>query len=119
MDFTFTDEQRMFRDTVYRFAKEEIAPLSEEADLHGDQAEIFKKMAIPWAFWASFPGYGGSGVTRDLLPHERSDGTCRRGRRPCLAWGRYLCARHHHGGTMNRSNTFPNSPAPSGSAAWA
>jgi len=27
MDFAISDEQRMFRDTVYRFAREEIAPL--------------------------------------------------------------------------------------------
>ena len=46
MDFTFTDEQRMFRDTIYRFAKEEIAPLSEEADLKGEfKREIFKSTA--------------------------------------------------------------------------
>ena len=43
MDFTFTDEQRMFRETVYRFAKEEIAPLCEEADLKGEfNMEIFR-----------------------------------------------------------------------------
>jgi len=36
MDFTLTDEQKMFRDTVYRYGKKEIAPLCEEAELKGE-----------------------------------------------------------------------------------
>jgi len=44
MDFHFTDEQRMFRETVYRFAREEIAPLCEEADLKSEFSfDIWKK----------------------------------------------------------------------------
>ena len=33
MEFGFTEEQLMFRDSVYKFAKKEIVPLVEEADL--------------------------------------------------------------------------------------
>jgi len=50
MEFGFTDEQMMFRDTIYRYAKNEIAPLCEEADLKGefsfDVWEKFKAMGL-------------------------------------------------------------------------
>ncbi|MBM4315647.1 MAG: acyl-CoA dehydrogenase family protein, partial [Deltaproteobacteria bacterium] len=36
MDFSISEEQKMFRETVYRFAKNRIAPLCEEADLKGE-----------------------------------------------------------------------------------
>nr|HID58901.1 acyl-CoA dehydrogenase [Desulfobacterales bacterium] len=32
MDFNFTEEQIIFRDTIRRFAEQEIAPLVEEAE---------------------------------------------------------------------------------------
>ncbi|HAR99018.1 MAG TPA: acyl-CoA dehydrogenase, partial [Syntrophus sp. (in: bacteria)] len=96
MDFTFTDEQRMFRDTVYRFAKEEIAPLGEEADLHGEfKMEIFKKMADMGLLGLPFPEeYGGSGadfvtccLAGEAMGHAGVDGG------HTLAWGAhtYLC----------------------------
>lgn len=47
MNFSFTDEQKIFRDRVYRYAKEEIASLSEEADLKGGFSfEMWKKCSI-------------------------------------------------------------------------
>lgn len=42
MEFGFTDEQMMFRDTIYRYAKNEIAPLCEEADLKGEFSFVMK-----------------------------------------------------------------------------
>lgn len=49
MEFNYSDEQKMFRDTVYRFAREELAPLSEESDLKGEfNFDIWRKMAT-WA----------------------------------------------------------------------
>lgn len=64
MDFTFTDEQRMFRDTIYRFAKEEIAPLCEEADLKSEfSMDIWRKMGNMGLLGLPFPEeYGGSGA---------------------------------------------------------
>ena len=35
MEFGYTEEQLMFKDSVYKFAKKEIVPLCEEADLKG------------------------------------------------------------------------------------
>ena len=44
MDFSFSDGQLLFRDTVYRFARKEIAGLCEEADLKSEfSMEIWKK----------------------------------------------------------------------------
>ena len=63
MDFSFSDEQRMFRETVYRFAKEEIAPLCEEADLKGEFSfELWRKMGEMGLLGLPIPEkYGGQG----------------------------------------------------------
>ena len=56
MDFTLTDEQRMFRDTVYRYGKEEIAPLCEEAELKGEfSPEIWRKLGDMGLLGLPFP----------------------------------------------------------------
>ena len=39
MDFAITDEQRMFKDEVLRFAKKEIVPRVQEHDLAGTVVE--------------------------------------------------------------------------------
>ncbi len=64
MDFSFTDEQLLFRDTVYRFAKKEIAPLCEEADLKAEfSREIWRKLAGLGLLGLPFPEeYGGQGA---------------------------------------------------------
>ena len=46
MDFNLTQEQKIFRETVHRYGREEIAPLCEEADLKGEFSfEIWRKLA--------------------------------------------------------------------------
>lgn len=97
MDFTLSDEQRMFRETVYRYGKEEITPLCEEADLKGEFSfEIWKKLADMGLLGLPFPEeMGGSGadivtccLAGEALGHAGVDGGS------LLAWGAhtYLCA---------------------------
>ncbi len=64
MEFGFTEEQLMFRDTVYRFAKKEIAPLCGEADLKSEfSAEVWEKLGGMGLLGLPFPEeYGGSGA---------------------------------------------------------
>ncbi len=64
MEFGFTEEQLMFRETVYRYAKNEIVPLCEEADLKAEFSfEIWKKLADMGLLGLPFPeAYGGSGA---------------------------------------------------------
>jgi hypothetical protein len=64
MDFAISDEQKMFRDTVYRFAKEEIAPLCEEADLKSEFSfEIWRKFGEMGLLGLPIPErYGGAGA---------------------------------------------------------
>ena len=96
MDFSLTDEQRMFRDTVYRFAKAEIAPLCEEADLNSEFSfEIWRKFGEMELLGLPFPEeYGGSGanivtccLAGEAVAHAGVDGG------HALAWGAhtYLC----------------------------
>lgn len=64
MEFGFTEEQLMFRETVYKYAKNEIVPLCEEADLKAEFSfEIWKKLADMGLLGLPFPeAYGGSGA---------------------------------------------------------
>ena len=64
MDFSFTEEQEMFRDTVYRYAKKEIVELCEEADLKSEFSfEVWKKLGELGLLGLPFPEeYGGSGA---------------------------------------------------------
>jgi len=64
MDFSFTDEQLLFRDTVYRFAKKEIVGVCEEADLRSRfSREIWQKLAGMGLLGLPFPEeYGGQGA---------------------------------------------------------
>jgi len=64
MEFGFTEEQEMFRDTVYKFAKKEIVDLCEEADLKSEFSfEIWKKLGEMGLLGLPFPEeLGGSGA---------------------------------------------------------
>jgi len=97
MDFTLTDEQKMFRDQVYRYGKEEIAPLCEEADLRGEFSfDVWKKLGSMGLLGLPFPEeLGGAGadivtccLAGEALGHAGVDGGS------LLAWGAhtYLCA---------------------------
>jgi alkylation response protein AidB-like acyl-CoA dehydrogenase len=96
MEFTLTGEQRLFRDTVYRYGRDEIAPLCEEADLRGEfSLEIWGKLASLGIPGLPFPEeLGGSGadivtccLAGEALGHAGVDGG------HLLAWGAhtYLC----------------------------
>jgi butyryl-CoA dehydrogenase len=96
MDFTLTDEQRMFKETVYRYGKEEIAPLCEEAELRGEfSPEIWRKLGDMGLLGLPFSEeLGGSGadlvtccLAGEALGHAGVDGGS------LLAWGAhtYLC----------------------------
>jgi alkylation response protein AidB-like acyl-CoA dehydrogenase len=97
MEFNYSNEQKMFRDTVYRFAREELAPLSEESDLKGEfNFEIWRKMGEMGLLGLPVPEkYGGQGadfvtccLAGEALGHAGVDGG------HTLAWGAhtYLCA---------------------------
>jgi butyryl-CoA dehydrogenase len=97
MDFRLTDEQRMFRESVYRFAKEEIAPLCEEADLNGEFSfEVWKKLGSMGLLGLPFSEeLGGSGadivsccLAGEALGHAGVDG----GHMLALGAHTYLCA---------------------------
>ena len=105
MDFSFSSEQKMFRDTMYRFGKEEIAPFCEEADLKGEFSyEIWNKLAEIGALGLPFPEeLGGQGadivtccIAGEALAHAGTDGGS------TLAWGAhtYLC-----GGNIDKFGT--------------
>jgi len=63
MDFSLSEEHKMFRDTVRKFAEKEIAPLIEEAE----REQKFPKELIARAHKAGIMGvgfpeeYGGAG----------------------------------------------------------
>ena len=97
MDFSITQEQKLFRETVYRYGREEVAPLCEEADLRGEfSREIWDRLASFGIFGLPFPEeLGGSGadlvtccLAGEALAHAGVDGGS------LLAWGAhtYLCA---------------------------
>jgi butyryl-CoA dehydrogenase len=64
MEFGFTEEQLMFRDSVYKYAKKEIAPLVEEADLKSEfSMEVWRKLGDMGLLGLPFPeDLGGSGA---------------------------------------------------------
>jgi butyryl-CoA dehydrogenase len=97
MDFSLSQEQRMFRETVYRYGRDEIAPLCEEADLKGEFSfEIWRKLASFGILGLPLPEeFGGSAaniltccLAGEALGHAGVDGGS------LLAWGAhtYLCA---------------------------
>ncbi len=97
MDFSLTAEQKMFRETIYRYGRDEVAPLCEEADLRGEFSfEIWKKLGAMGILGLPLPEeLGGSGadivtccLAGEALGHAGVDGGS------LLAWGAhtYLCA---------------------------
>jgi butyryl-CoA dehydrogenase len=97
MDFSLSQEQSMFRETVYRYGRDEIAPLCEEADFKGEFSfEIWRKLASFGILGLPFPEeFGGSAaniltccLAGEALGHAGVDGGS------LLAWGAhtYLCA---------------------------
>ncbi len=64
MNFGLTEEQQMFRETVYKYAKNEIVDLCEEADLNAEfSTEIWQKLGAMGLLGLPFPEeYGGSGA---------------------------------------------------------
>jgi butyryl-CoA dehydrogenase len=97
MDFSLTQEQKMFKDTVYRYGRDEIAPMCEEADLKGEFSyQIWNKLGEMGILGLPLPEeLGGSGadivtccLAGEALGHAGVDGGS------LLAWGAhtYLCA---------------------------
>ncbi|PKL38815.1 MAG: acyl-CoA dehydrogenase [Spirochaetae bacterium HGW-Spirochaetae-1] len=97
MEFGFTEEQLMFRDSVYRYAKKEIAPLVEEADLKSEfSMEVWRKLGAMGLLGLPFPEeLGGSGadvvtccLSGEALGHAGVD----QGHLLALGAHTYLCA---------------------------
>lgn len=114
MDFSLTDEQRMFRETVYRFARAELYPLCEEADLLGEfSPELWNKMGQMGLLGLPIPEeYGGQGadivtccLAGEAVGHAGVDGG------HTLAWGAhtYLCAANilQHGTEEQKKRYLP------------
>src|SRR5919197_858557 len=64
MDFELTQEQRLLRDTVREFARQEVAPVAEELDrTKSFPYDIVRKMGEPGLMGIPFPEeYGGGGA---------------------------------------------------------
>ncbi|MGB4269954.1 MAG: acyl-CoA dehydrogenase family protein [Spirochaetota bacterium] len=64
MEFGFSEEQLLFRDTIYKYAKNEIVPFCEKADLKSEFSfEIWKKLGQMGLLGLPFPEeYGGQGA---------------------------------------------------------
>jgi len=64
MNFEFTENQKMFRDMVRDFARQEIAPIAQQMDEEGGMPDsLVEKMARNGFFGLTFPEqYGGLGV---------------------------------------------------------
>lgn len=114
MDFSFTPEQKMFRETIYRFARQELYPLCEEADLKSEFSfEIWRKMGEMGLLGLPIPEeYGGQGadlvtccLAGEAVGHAGVDGG------HTLAWGAhtYLCAANilHHGTEAQKRKYLP------------
>ncbi len=97
MEFGFTEEQLMFRDSVYRYAKKEIVPLVEQADLKSEfSSEVWRKLGDMGLLGLPFPeDLGGSGadvvtccLSGEALGHAGVD----QGHLLALGAHTYLCA---------------------------
>jgi alkylation response protein AidB-like acyl-CoA dehydrogenase len=119
MEFSFTDEQKAFKDQVLKFSQKELAPLAEEADWKAEFCwEAWRKMGDFGLLGITYPeAYGGSGadvVTACLAGEAVAKGGAEGA---CLAWGAYtyLCGdtiiRH---GTEDQRKYAPNSPPENG-----
>lgn len=114
MEFGFTEEQLMFKESVYRFAKKEITPLVEEADLKSEfSMEIWRKLGDMGLLGLPFPeDLGGSGanvvtccIAAEALGHAGVD----QGHLLALGAHTYLCADtlYKHGNEEQRNKYIP------------
>jgi butyryl-CoA dehydrogenase len=96
MEFGFTEDQLMFRDSVYKYAKKEIAPLVEEADLKSEfSMEVWRKFAEMGLLGLPFPeelgGSGASYVTCSLAGEAMGHAGVDQGHLMALGAHTYLC----------------------------
>jgi butyryl-CoA dehydrogenase len=115
MEFSFTDEQKAFKDQVLKFSQKELAPLAEEADWKAEFCwEAWRKMGGFGLLGITYPeAYGGSGadvVTACLAGEAVAKGGAEGGL--CLAWGAhtYLCGDTilRHGTEEQKKKYVPN-----------
>ena len=114
MDFAFTDEQLMFKDSVLRFAKREIVPRVREHDLEGRfDFDAFRKLGDFGILGLHFPeelgGAGADVVTTVLAGEALGEAGVDGGL--CLAYGAhtFLCADtiFKHGTDAQRQRCIP------------
>jgi len=114
MKFGFSEEQLLFRDTIYKYAKNEIVPLCEEADLKSEFSfEIWKKLGQMGLLGLPFPEeYGGQGadvvtccLAGEALGHAGVDS----GHLLALGAHTYLCTDtlYKHGNEAQRKKYIP------------
>jgi len=114
MEFGFSEEQLLFRDTIYKYAKNEIVPLCEEADLKSEFSfEIWKKLGQMGLLGLPFPEeYGGQGadvvtccLAGEALGHAGVDS----GHLLALGAHTYLCTDtlYKHGNEEQRKKYVP------------
>ena len=53
MDFSFSEEQLMFRESALKFARNELMPITDEYELRGE---------FPWPAWKKMAGFGMMGL---------------------------------------------------------
>lgn len=115
MEFGFTEEQLMFRDSVYKYAKKEITPLVEEADLKSEfSMEVWRKLGAMGLLGLPFPEeLGGSGanvvtccLSGEALGHAGVD----QGHLLALGAHTYLCMDtiYKHGTPAQLKKYIPN-----------
>ncbi len=114
MEFGFSEEQLLFRDTIYKYAKNEIVPLCAEADLKSEFSfEIWKKLGDMGLLGLPFPEeYGGQGadvvtccLAGEALGHAGVDS----GHMLALGAHTYLCTDtlFKHGNEAQRKKYVP------------
>ncbi len=96
MEFGFTEEQLMFKDSIYKFAKKEIVPLVEEADLKSEfSMEVWRKLGGMGLLGLPFPeelgGSGASVVTCCLSTEALGHAGVDQGHLLALGAHTYLC----------------------------
>lgn len=96
MDFRLTDEQLMFRDTIYRYARNEIAPLCEEADWKAEfSRDVWEKFKAMGLLGLPYPEeYGGQGadyITCTLAGEALAHGGVDQGHLLAQGAHTYLC----------------------------
>lgn len=114
MEFGFTEEQLMFRDSVYKYAKKEIVPLVEEADLKSAfSMDVWRKLGEMGLLGLPFPeelgGSGASVVTCCLAGEALGHAGVDQGHLLALGAHTYLCADtiYKHGSAAQLQKYIP------------